>query len=109
MATVGSRGDVAPFTGLGVRLRAAGHHVAGATHTTLAESVRAAGLEFRPLPVDPRAELASAEGRRLLRADSGPPWRQQRTDGRERMTDFIICHPSSEICSLNSLGQAPAR
>ncbi|WP_416873099.1 glycosyltransferase [Kitasatospora sp. SC0581] len=72
IATAGSRGDVAPFTGLGVRLRAAGHQVAVATHDTFAESVRAAGLEFRPLPVDPRTELASAEGRRLLRAGSGP-------------------------------------
>ncbi|WP_189913845.1 glycosyltransferase [Kitasatospora xanthocidica] len=72
IATAGSRGDVAPFTGLGVRLRAAGHQVAVATHTTFAESVRAAGLEFRPLPVDPRAELASAQGRRLLEAGSGP-------------------------------------
>ncbi|MFF2074065.1 glycosyltransferase [Kitasatospora sp. NPDC058162] len=72
IATAGSRGDVAPFTGLGVRLRAAGHQVAVATHTTFADSVRAAGLEFRALPVDPRAELASAEGRRLLRAGGGP-------------------------------------
>ncbi|MGW1175780.1 glycosyltransferase [Kitasatospora sp. NPDC002543] len=72
IATAGSRGDVAPFTGLGARLQAAGHQVAVATHGTFAESVRAAGLEFRPLPVDPRAELASAQGRRLLRAGSGP-------------------------------------
>ncbi|MFJ6771169.1 glycosyltransferase [Kitasatospora sp. NPDC091257] len=72
IATAGSRGDVAPFTGLGVRLRAAGHQVAVATHDTFAGPVRAAGLEYRPLPVDPRAELASAEGRRLLRAGSGP-------------------------------------
>ncbi|GAA2971244.1 glycosyltransferase [Streptomyces lactacystinicus] len=72
IATAGSRGDVAPFTGLGVRLRAAGHQVAVATHDTFAGPVRAAGLEFRPLPVDPRAELASADGRRLLRASSGP-------------------------------------
>ncbi|MEU8920020.1 glycosyltransferase [Kitasatospora sp. NPDC048545] len=72
IATAGSRGDVAPFTGLGVRLRAAGHQVAVATHTTFAESVRSAGLEFRPLPVDPRAELASDRGQRLLQAGSGP-------------------------------------
>ncbi|MFJ9691046.1 glycosyltransferase [Kitasatospora sp. NPDC101183] len=72
IATAGSRGDVAPFTGLGVRLRAAGHQVAVATHDTFAEAVRDAGLEFRPLPVDPRAELSSAEGRRLLRAGTGP-------------------------------------
>ncbi|MFE4970718.1 glycosyltransferase [Kitasatospora sp. NPDC056651] len=72
IVTAGSRGDVAPLTGLGVRLRAAGHQVAVATHDTFAESVRTAGLEFRPLPVDPRAELASAEGQRLLRAGNGP-------------------------------------
>ncbi|MFI6152724.1 glycosyltransferase [Kitasatospora sp. NPDC051170] len=72
IATAGSRGDVAPFTGLGVRLRTAGHQVAVATHATFAESVRSAGLEFRPLPVDPRAELASDEGRRLLKAGTGP-------------------------------------
>ncbi|MFJ2862323.1 glycosyltransferase [Kitasatospora sp. NPDC087314] len=72
IATAGSRGDVAPFTGLGVRLQAAGHQVAVATHATFAASVRAAGLEFRALPVDPRAELASDEGRRLLQAGSGP-------------------------------------
>ncbi|MEV7599496.1 glycosyltransferase [Kitasatospora sp. NPDC089797] len=72
IATAGSRGDVAPFTGLGVRLRAAGHQVAVATHATFADPVRAAGLEFRPLPVDPRAELASAQGRRLLQAAPGP-------------------------------------
>ncbi|MFE4515815.1 glycosyltransferase [Kitasatospora sp. NPDC056783] len=72
IAAAGSRGDVAPLTGLGVRLRAAGHQVAVATHGTFAESVRATGLEFRPLPVDPRAELASTEGQRLLRAGKGP-------------------------------------
>ncbi|MER5349900.1 glycosyltransferase [Kitasatospora sp. NPDC002551] len=72
IATAGSRGDVAPFTGLGARLGAAGHQVALATHTTFADSVRAAGLEFRPLPVDPRAELASTGGRRLLRTGTGP-------------------------------------
>ncbi|GAA1389139.1 glycosyltransferase [Kitasatospora putterlickiae] len=72
IATAGSRGDVAPFIGLGDRLSAAGHQVALATHTTFADSVRAAGLDFRPLPVDPRAELASTRGRRLLRAGAGP-------------------------------------
>ncbi|MBP0448285.1 glycosyltransferase family 1 protein [Kitasatospora sp. RG8] len=72
IATAGSRGDVAPFTGLGARLRAAGHEVAVATHDTFAGPVRAAGLEFRALPVDPRAELASTAGQRLLRAGAGP-------------------------------------
>ncbi|MFE2106075.1 glycosyltransferase [Kitasatospora sp. NPDC059463] len=72
IATAGSRGDVAPFTGLGARLSAAGHQVALAAHTAFADSVRAAGLEFRPLPVDPRTELASARGQQLLRTGTGP-------------------------------------
>ncbi|MEU9131249.1 glycosyltransferase [Kitasatospora sp. NPDC048540] len=72
IATAGSRGDVSPFLGLGSRLTAAGFTVALATHTAFEGQVRSAGLEFRPLPVDPRAELASEHGQRLLRAGNGP-------------------------------------
>ncbi|WP_030768340.1 glycosyltransferase [Streptomyces sp. NRRL F-2664] len=70
IVTAGSWGDVAPYTGLGVRLRAAGHEVALATHERFGETVQAFGLEFRPLPVDPRQELASAAGQGLARATS---------------------------------------
>ncbi|MEV4347484.1 glycosyltransferase [Actinoplanes sp. NPDC049596] len=55
MVTAGSRGDVAPFTGLGRRLQQAGHEVALAAHDRFADLVRAAGLEHRPLPGDPVA------------------------------------------------------
>jgi sterol 3beta-glucosyltransferase len=51
----GSRGDVAPFTGLGAHLRDAGHEVAIAALRTQESLVTAAGLEFRPLAVDPDA------------------------------------------------------
>ncbi|MET9643656.1 glycosyltransferase [Streptomyces syringium] len=71
IATVGSRGDVAPYTGLGVRLRQAGHEVTIATHDGFAGLAGQAGLGFRPLPVDPRAQLASAAGQRVLRAGTG--------------------------------------
>ncbi|MGX8909994.1 glycosyltransferase [Streptomyces netropsis] len=71
IATVGSRGDVAPYTGLGVRLRQAGHEVTIATHAGFAGLVGQAGLGFRALPVDPRAQLASAAGQRILRAGTG--------------------------------------
>ncbi|MEU9489476.1 glycosyltransferase [Streptomyces decoyicus] len=54
ITAAGSYGDVAPYTGLGARLRDAGHEVALATHDTYAPLVRAAGLEFRRLPADPR-------------------------------------------------------
>ena len=53
IVTAGSRGDVAPFTGLGQRLERAGHRVALAAHDRFADLVRSAGLEFRSLPGDP--------------------------------------------------------
>lgn len=51
--TAGSRGDVAPFTGLGRRLRDAGHQVAVAAHPSFAALVGGCGLGFRPVPGDP--------------------------------------------------------
>ncbi|MEU7046161.1 glycosyltransferase [Streptomyces varsoviensis] len=54
ITAAGSHGDIAPYTGVGARLKDAGHEVALATHDTYAPLVRAAGLEFRRLPADPR-------------------------------------------------------
>jgi sterol 3beta-glucosyltransferase len=48
----GSRGDVAPYTGLGARLMAAGHAVTIAAHTSYAGLVEQAGLGFHELPGD---------------------------------------------------------
>ncbi|MFH8483935.1 glycosyltransferase [Streptomyces longisporoflavus] len=72
IVTAGSWGDVAPYTGLGVRLRSAGHEVALATHERFEQAVTAHGLGFRALPVDPRQELASQGGQGLARASSPP-------------------------------------
>ncbi|MYZ12099.1 glycosyltransferase, partial [Streptomyces sp. SID337] len=72
MMTAGSRGDVAPFTGLGDGLRSAGHDVTVVTHETFADLVGRAGLSFRGLPVDPQAQLRSEHGQRLLSSRSGP-------------------------------------
>ncbi|WP_404870328.1 glycosyltransferase [Kitasatospora griseola] len=54
VTAAGSHGDVAPYTGLGVRLAEAGHEVALATHGSYAETVERCGLEFRLLPGDPQ-------------------------------------------------------
>jgi UDP:flavonoid glycosyltransferase YjiC (YdhE family) len=53
IVTAGSRGDVAPFTGLGQRLQQAGVEVALAAHGRFADLVRECGLEYRVLPGDP--------------------------------------------------------
>lgn len=70
--TAGSRGDVAPYTGLAHGLAQAGHEVTVATHESFGALVRAAGVGFHPLPVDPRAELESARGRALHDSTTGP-------------------------------------
>ena len=59
IVTAGSRGDVAPFTGLGQRLQQAGHQVALAAHDRFADLVHECGLEYRALPGDP-VELVRA-------------------------------------------------
>ncbi|GAB7106328.1 glycosyltransferase [Streptomyces phaeofaciens JCM 4814] len=69
--TAGSRGDVAPFTGLGHALVRAGHEVTLVTHERFAPLVDGSGVGFHPLPVDPRAELESARGRGLHRSATG--------------------------------------
>ncbi|MEJ3659254.1 glycosyltransferase [Actinomycetes bacterium KLBMP 9759] len=48
----GSRGDVAPFTGLGARLREAGHTVTIAAHPSFRPLVTGAGLRLHDLPGD---------------------------------------------------------
>ncbi|GHD80364.1 glycosyltransferase [Streptomyces goshikiensis] len=68
IATAGSRGDVAPYTGLGAALRDAGYEVALAATESFAPLAEEAGLEFRPLPADPR-EHGDVQGKSaLLRA-----------------------------------------
>ena len=57
---IGSTGDVAPYTGLGARLAAAGHHVAFAALSDMGDLVTGAGLEFRSLPGEARTAMAAA-------------------------------------------------
>ncbi|MBT2438497.1 glycosyltransferase, partial [Streptomyces sp. ISL-22] len=68
IAAAGSRGDVAPYTGLGAGLREAGHDVALATTDAFAPLVREAGLEFRSLPTRPQAHGGVGSRRELMRA-----------------------------------------
>ncbi|WP_405650881.1 glycosyltransferase [Streptomyces sp. NBC_00019] len=64
IAAAGSRGDVAPYTGLGSALLRAGHEVALAAPDAFAPLAQEAGLEFRGLPA--RAEGGGAATRREL-------------------------------------------
>ncbi|THA63815.1 glycosyltransferase [Streptomyces sp. A0958] len=92
IAAAGSRGDVAPYTGLGAALRAAGHDVALATTDAFAPLVRDAGLEFRGLPADPHKGGAGTGRRELMRtaaafiADLGQGFADAMADG----TDLLL-------------------
>ncbi|MTE17662.1 glycosyltransferase [Streptomyces sp. TRM43335] len=72
IVTAGSRGDVAPYTGLGQRLLEAGHRVAVTAHPSFEALVGECGLDYRPMPGDPRglirdwARAASREEARAL-------------------------------------------
>ncbi|GGR90900.1 glycosyl transferase [Streptomyces aureoverticillatus] len=70
LTAAGSYGDIAPYTGLGARLRAAGHDVALAAHDGFAPLVRGAGLRFRPLLADAGPPGPAANRRELMRSAS---------------------------------------
>ena len=72
IVTSGSMGDVAPYTGLGTRLRDAGHQVTLATHPPFEAAVTAAGLPFRAVPGDLREILPQARGQDGATSGTGP-------------------------------------
>ena len=75
IATFGSRGDVAPFIGLGVRLNDAGHDVTVAAPDVCADEIRALGLGFRAIPGDVRSLLDSEHGRQWRESSGMRAWR----------------------------------
>jgi UDP:flavonoid glycosyltransferase YjiC (YdhE family) len=72
IVTSGSMGDVAPYTGLGVRLRDAGHDVTIATHLPFADTVTSTGLGFQPIAGDLRELLSRAHGQDGGRSGTDP-------------------------------------
>lgn len=72
IVTSGSVGDVAPYTGLGARIRDAGHDVTVASHAPFASAFAAAGLPFRPIPGDLREILPQARGQDGRSSGTGP-------------------------------------
>ncbi|MGI5423210.1 glycosyltransferase [Streptomyces sp. CA-179760] len=69
--TAGSRGDVAPYTGLGARLARSGHEVTLVTHALFEPLTAGSGVRFHPTSVDPHAELHSERGRGLHASTTG--------------------------------------
>jgi len=69
---VGPLGDVRPMLALGAGLRKLGYEVTVATHDLYENEVRAAGMDFRCIAVNPRAVMETSDGLDWLRAQSNP-------------------------------------
>ncbi|MFC9059187.1 glycosyltransferase [Streptomyces sp. NPDC057074] len=67
IAAAGSRGDVAPYTGLGAELSRAGYDVALAVPDTFEPLAREAGLEVRRLRADTRVRGSGTRRRDVMR------------------------------------------
>jgi UDP:flavonoid glycosyltransferase YjiC (YdhE family) len=70
--TIGSRGDVQPFVGLGMGLQAAGHDVCLATHADFEPLVRSHDVDFFSVEVSGQALQRGAMGTRMLGAGGNP-------------------------------------
>lgn len=84
----GTRGDVAPLTGLGAGLRdRLGVHVAIAAQQPYESLITRAGLEFRPLPHDTEAETRSSEfGQALVDGAKMRPSKEALAEMREQLS-----------------------
>lgn len=70
IATVGGRGDVAPFTGLGTAMRAAGHSVTIATADMFQHGM---GLQLQPMTPTREFPPSSWRPGRWAAWGTGPP------------------------------------
>jgi UDP:flavonoid glycosyltransferase YjiC (YdhE family) len=69
---LGSRGDVQPYTALGVALQIAGFEVRLATHDLFVDFVRSYGLEFFPVEGNPQEIVQGERGRAWLETERNP-------------------------------------
>ncbi len=70
--TVGSLGDVRPYTALGLGLKKAGHQVRLATHSPFQEFVVSHGLDFVPIEGNPQELLRGQTGQAWLESGRNP-------------------------------------
>lgn len=93
---IGSHGDVLPFVALGQELRRRGHQVSVATHECFLGLVTSYGLEFRPLPMDPRELMTEDRAVAMRRggataartvSEAFAPWVSSLCEGIDRAAD----------------------
>ncbi|MHB8629070.1 MAG: glycosyltransferase [Aggregatilineales bacterium] len=72
IVAIGSRGDVQPYVGLAVGLKAAGYNARLATHVNFREMIEPHGLEFAPVAGDMQNVMTSEAGLRVMDAGNNP-------------------------------------
>jgi UDP:flavonoid glycosyltransferase YjiC (YdhE family) len=104
---VGTLGDVAPYTGLGTRLRDTGQDVTIATHPRFAPLIQQSGLGFAALPMDVHAELGNTPAQRLLGNSPlalGRATRMLSAHWREMGDAMIAAAEDADLLLLSTLG-----
>ncbi|MDT5398279.1 MAG: sterol 3beta-glucosyltransferase [Mycobacterium sp.] len=103
IVAIGSRGDVAPLTGIGVCLKAAGHEVAIAAYTPFADIITQCGLGFRELPAVPDpATAGDANPMKGLAAFASPAGMRAMGEAvlaavGDEPADIVLLSPFSEM------------
>lgn len=107
IVTIGSRGDIAPLTGLGVRLREAGHRVTVAAHSVFEELVTGCGLEFRLMATNLDIDMTSpdVDKRKAGWAFASPAGVRATGRGiiealRDEPADLLLCSQPAEFAAL---------
>jgi sterol 3beta-glucosyltransferase len=104
IVAIGSRGDVAPLTGLGVRLQDAGHDVVIAAFTPFAELITNSGLRFHEIAdgIDIDGDLDDLDPAKGIAAFLAPNGMRELGNAvlstlRDEPADILLLSPFSEL------------
>ena len=104
MLAPGTRGDVAPFAGLGARTRGAGHDVVIVADAPYAQLAQHAGCAFHPVPADLREVISTTwnSSRRLTPRALRSNLREQAGYFGLAATAALAAAPGAEVMLVNA-------
>ena len=105
MLAPGTRGDVAPFAGLGARMRGAGHDVVIVADAPYAQLAQDAGCAFHPVPADLREVISATwnSSRRLTPGALRTNLREQAGYFGLAATTALAAAPGAEVVLVNAV------
>ncbi|WP_060179620.1 glycosyltransferase [Streptomyces sp. IMTB 1903] len=97
LATWGSTGDIAPYTGIATALRSAGHHLTVLTSSRYAPLFRAHHLDVHALPLDDHEDAIGRSPSRRARIGNAQDMAVIAAQGMlaeaEKPLDLVLAHP----------------